>query len=334
MITLPHPSPAAPFTARAFLLVALVAGCGAHLQNEPAPAPPAVVPVLEGDVIGEAGEPIQGALVSASSHFDLEEPDPAYDERTDARGHFRFVRLPPGRYGVTATCAEHAAAYGGVIDVAASGGAARVVLHVGGPNAAVEGTVRDEKGAPLAGVRVLAPALSENENEVYVAHTDVRGHYLLRLPTKTGYFVVADARPRPRAYQRVEAASQVVDLHLGAVPAPRPDDGVIASWLRGHAMPLTGGRELDEAGARAFGAIVVRRRGRGSKTSPIQSKAALSSGSTLGATTAACSTTSSSWEAALPASLLRSPSAARASAFSSATRVRDAMPPRCTSTTS
>src|SRR6185437_13987331 len=27
-------------------------------------------------------------------------------------------------------------------------------------------------------------------------------------------------------------------------------------WLRGHATPLTGGRDLDDAGARAFGAIV------------------------------------------------------------------------------
>jgi erythromycin esterase len=116
--------------------------------------------------------------------------------------------------------------------------------------------VLDENGAPLAGVRVLAPALSENEHEVYVAHTDARGRYLLRLPTKSGYFVVADAPPRARAYKRVEPASQVVDLRLGAVPAPRPADDVIAAWLRAHATPLAGGRELDDAAARAFAAIV------------------------------------------------------------------------------
>lgn len=212
--------------------------------------------MLEGDVLGPAGEPVPGALVSATSRFDLDDSDPAHDERTDARGHFRFTKLPPGRYGVTATCADHAAAYGGVVDVAASGATARAALRVGGPSASIEGTVRDEKGAPLPGLRVLAPALSENENEVYVTHTDARGHYLLRLPTKVGYFIVADAPPRPRSYKRAEPVTQVLDLSLGVPPAPRPADDVIAAWLRANATPLSGGRDLDEAGARAFGALV------------------------------------------------------------------------------
>lgn len=245
-----------PVFARIVVLATLIAGCGAHALNERAPAPPAVVPVLEGDVVGADGAPIPGAIVSAASHFDLDDPDPAYDERTDARGHFRFARLPGGRYGVTATSAQRAAAYSGVIDVPADGHTAHVVLRGGGGGAVIQGTVGDEKGAPLADVRVLAAALSENENEVYVAHTDARGHYLLRLPTTYGYFLVADARPRPRTYQRVEPAAQIVDLRVAAAPAPRPPDDVIAGWLRAHATPLAGGHDLDEAGARAFGAIV------------------------------------------------------------------------------
>jgi erythromycin esterase len=243
-------------TVRLFLLAALVAGCGPRLPDRLNATAPSVVPVIEGDVVGQAGEPIPGALVSASSHFDLLESEPAHDERADSHGHFRFAKLPPGRYGVTATCADHAAAYGGLLTVASGGPAARVELRVGGPSAAIEGTVRDERGAPLAGVRVLAPALSENEHEVYVTYTDVRGHYLLRLPTKYGYFVVADASPRPRSQKRVEPVSQVVDLALAAPPAPRPSDGAIAGWLRAHATPLAGDRDLDEAAARAFGAIV------------------------------------------------------------------------------
>jgi erythromycin esterase len=256
MTVVPDSPSVAPHAARLILLATLAAGCGAPLQNGNEPAPIPVVAALEGDVLGAAGEPIPGALVSASSHFDLDTSDPAHDARTDARGHFRFTTLPAGRYGVTATCADRAAAFRGAINVAVGAATAPVVLHVGGPSAVIEGTVRDENGAPLADARVLAPALNENENEVYVAHTDARGHYLLRLPTTSVYFVVADVPPRPRAYKRVESASQIVDLRLDAVPAPRPDDAVIAAWLRAHASPLAGGKELDEAGARAFSAIV------------------------------------------------------------------------------
>lgn len=257
--------PARLFEARSVLLAAIVAGCGAQPLNGGATgsptttavpsATPAAAPALEGDVVGESGEPIAGALVSAASHFELDESDPAYDEKTDAHGHFRFAKLPPGRYGVSATCPDHAGAYGGMITVSPGGETAHVVLRVGGSGAVIEGTVRDEKGAPIAGARVLAPALSENEMELYVAHTDAAGRYLLRLPAAMGYFVVADSPPRPRSYRRVEAASQVVDLRLAAPPAPRPADDVIAGWLRAHATPLAGGPELDEAGARAFGAI-------------------------------------------------------------------------------
>jgi erythromycin esterase len=241
------------------LLAALTAGCGARPGAAADPAPPVVAPAsqaaIEGDVLGPAGEPIAGALVSASAHFDLDEPDPAHDARADARGHFRFTGLPPGRYGVTATCADQAAAYGGVVTVAPGGAPARLTLRVGGPDAAIEGTVRDERGAPLPGARVLAAAMSENEGDVYVAHTDAAGRYLLRLPTKTGYFLVADASPRPRANRSIEPVAQVVDLQVGALPAPRPADEAIAAWLRARATPLPTGRDLDAAGARAIGAI-------------------------------------------------------------------------------
>ncbi len=237
------------------LLTGMLAACSAPLSPPGHEAPAAASAAIEGEVLGPAGEPIVAALVSVSSHFDLTTSEPGHDEMTDARGHFRFVGLPPGRYGITATCAAQAAGYGGLLTVTSSDPTAHVTLRVGGPSVAVEGTVTDERGAPVVGARVLAPALSEHENEVYVARTDARGHYSLRLGRDNGYFVVVDAAPRARVSRQIEPIAQTVDLRLAAPPAPRPADAVIAAWLRAHAVPLVEARELDEAGSRAVAAI-------------------------------------------------------------------------------
>jgi erythromycin esterase len=239
----------------AFFVVALASGCAWHRVAPDTPRLSVAQPILEGDVVGPSGVPIAGALVSLSSHFDLMTSEPAYDVTADAQGHFRFMTLPPGRYGVTVTHAEHAAGYGGIVDISRIA-ASPLKLRMGHAGIVVEGRVLDEHDKPIANARVQAPALSENEHEVYVAHTNAEGHYVLRLPTEYEFFVVADAPPRPRVHQQIDPKNQIVDLKLGPPPAPRPSDAAITEWLRKSATPIAGDREMDEHGANAFRAIV------------------------------------------------------------------------------
>jgi erythromycin esterase len=247
------------------LVVILLAGCEApvreHVWVAPSPgaAPaefPAVVAV-EGNVIGAAGEPIAGALVSACGRFDPQLPDPGHDVLSDAQGRFRFTALPPGRYGMTATSGRGSAAYAGVVVVpSADGSANRLVLKLGAPGVKFEGGVRDDKGAPLPGARVLAAAFSENEGETYVARADEQGRYLLDVPRTQRYMLAAGAGLRLRASQQVEPTSQVVDFRLDPLPAPRPSDDAIRAWLHEQATPLSGALELDAEGSAALSAIV------------------------------------------------------------------------------
>lgn len=255
------------------LLACLLVGCGVRGGDPKAAAPTGGVALhagagvgrgaasetiaIEGRVVGPAGQLVAGALVSASTQFHPQLPDPGHEVFSDRAGEFRFVDLPPGRYGMTATAPRMGAAYGGVVVVPALDGAPHpVVLTLGQPGATFRGTVRNEKGAPLAGARVLAAAFSENEGETYVAHADAHGRYSLSLPPTQRYMLAADSGPRPRASQRVGPASQVVDFGLDPLPAPRPNDGAIRAWLRGHATPLPDAPELDAGSAAAINAIV------------------------------------------------------------------------------
>ncbi|HVZ36725.1 MAG TPA: erythromycin esterase family protein, partial [Polyangiaceae bacterium] len=82
------------------------------------------------------------------------------------------------------------------------------------------------------------------------------GHYWLELPASHEYLLVADASPRPRSARQVSACSARVDFQLGPLPAPRPSDAAIATWLKERAVPLARGTELDAAGARAISRLV------------------------------------------------------------------------------
>lgn len=245
------------------LLVGLLGGCEAPVREHAATvASPTAAPdepvAVEGEVIGPAGEPVAGALVSACGRFDPQLPDPGHDVLSDGQGRFRFKTLPPGRYGLTATSARAGAAYAGVVVVSSAGGStSRVVLELGAPGAIVEGFVRDDTGAPLPGARVLAAAFSENDGETYVAQTDAQGRYRLDLPPTQRYMLAADAGLRQRASQQIDPISQVASFRLDPLPAPRPGDDVITAWLRQRATPLPDARDLDAAGSAAFNAIVA-----------------------------------------------------------------------------
>lgn len=205
-----------------------------------APAPP-VAHTLSGTVRGPDGAPARGALVALITHFDLEylgDPPEVPSTLTDAAGHYHFTTIAPGSYGVTATLPGAAATYGGVHEIK-SDTRLTVDMALGGESFTVTGTVRDAGGAPVPGARLLAPRLSENVGDVFVAFADPAGRYTLTLPAKFGHFVVVDAPPRPRAYQQITPRPQVVDFRLDPPPAPRPPDGEIRAALARGAIPLT-----------------------------------------------------------------------------------------------
>lgn len=111
-----------------------------------------------GVVVTEMGEPMANALVSAWSHFDLETADPAYDTTSDSQGRFALA-LPPGRYALTATTTERAAAYSGVFTLSASSSpSSRMTLRVGakGTGRIVAGSVRGPDGREVANPRAIA----------------------------------------------------------------------------------------------------------------------------------------------------------------------------------
>jgi erythromycin esterase len=211
---------------------------------------------IEGYVVGPAGEPIAGALVSASGRFHPQIPDAGHEVFSDEQGRFQFGDMRPGRYGMTAT-SRAGAAYAGIVIVSSANTSPRhVVLRLGDVGTTFQGVVLDEVGAPLARARVLAAAYSENEAETYVVHADSQGRYLINLPGGQRYMLSADAAPRPRASQQVEPVSRVVDFRLDPLPAPRPTDKAIRQWLHEQATSLSDASELNPVDAAAFNAIV------------------------------------------------------------------------------
>jgi len=141
------------------VVVALVGGCTSPPSRTPPMHATAVVPepapAVQGDVVDSNGQPVAGALVSAWSHLNLDVADPAYDETSDEHGRFHFLSLPAGRYAVTATFPGKTGAYHGGVDVVPNEPPIHVSLHLSGAATTIEGTIRDETGAPARGARVI-----------------------------------------------------------------------------------------------------------------------------------------------------------------------------------
>jgi erythromycin esterase len=196
---------------------------------------------VSGRVVDAAGKPVDGALVAVIPHFELI----AWDETTvpiavtsSGGGHFRVAGVPPGRYAVTAHAPGVAGGRGGMVTIERGGAPAEVTIKIGGPGFLVNGTVTDAAGAPVGGAIIQAVRFSENEGDIYVALTDARGRYALTVPGGIPYLVVVDAPPRPRFHRQIEPAASTVDARLDPIPAPRPADDVLRSWLQANAVAL------------------------------------------------------------------------------------------------
>ena len=150
----------------------------------PAPiaAPPADT-ALEGLVRSEAGQPVPGALVAVRAPsarlrttFGDRPVRLAATATTAADGRFRLTGLPAGSLVVSATHAEHAAAYvREVVTTPARAATCEIVRPP--PRFTLSGQVNDSGGGPIAGARLL---VTGTWDAVFAVVTDAQGRY--RLP--------------------------------------------------------------------------------------------------------------------------------------------------------
>jgi hypothetical protein len=178
-----------------FELPASAIGCSAVAEHaEYAASDPA--PVVEERLLSlrlGAGGSIEGAVVDArgaglpSFSVGIESFSPARGQRfdgvpprtfEDARGAFRWDKLAPGRYVLTASAPGRSAARSGVVEVVAAAPTrgVRIVVGVGGT---VTGRVFDERHAPIAGVDLRFDAVSSVLDSSAATRTDESGQYRL-----------------------------------------------------------------------------------------------------------------------------------------------------------
>lgn len=107
-------------------------------------------------------------------------PKPTKSGKTDAEGRTQIPGLMPGTYRIRASAPTYATATRGGVLLAPDAAAApvRIVL---GPGHALEGAVTDEKGAPVAGVNVIAAVGNDWSIglDKWSSTTDAKGGYRL-----------------------------------------------------------------------------------------------------------------------------------------------------------
>ncbi|HZL21537.1 MAG TPA: carboxypeptidase-like regulatory domain-containing protein [Polyangia bacterium] len=136
---------------------------------------------VEGQVLDEAGGPLEGARVLVGSGAAA---DPAgFYALTDAGGHFS-VAVPAGSYRLTASAPGHGSARVSV-EVPATGAPAAVEIRLVRAEAVLEGLVRDADGRPLSRARLLVwprdpPAGGTAESSpIGSGSADIGGHFRL-----------------------------------------------------------------------------------------------------------------------------------------------------------
>lgn len=103
---------------------------------------------IDGIVVDERGQPVEGALLEADGHAPPFAD--AFGIETNAEGRFHFGATPAGRYLLTVEADGYAPAH---VQVVAPSSSVRVVLQRGAP---FKGRVLEADGSPVKGVRVSA----------------------------------------------------------------------------------------------------------------------------------------------------------------------------------
>ena len=219
---------------------------------------------VEGVVVDERGNrmPAFSIGIESSSTANGSGARPGTRNFESTAGTFRWDKLAPGRYVLTATAPGRPPTRSDPVDIA--GGVAtrdvRIVLPQGG---SVTGRVYDERHVPLAGVDLRFDAVSSVVVSSAEAKTDEAGHYLLG-GAPAGPFTLrvqkAGFRPRLLSGLRVDARGMLTeDITLadangaggfdfggiGANLAQERDGISLASVLPGEAAERAGLRAGD-----------------------------------------------------------------------------------------
>lgn len=222
---------------------------------------------IAGSVVSAAGAPsAAGTLVNAVAAETGSRPRQV---RADAQGRFAFDDLEPGRYVIWARQGAWVGFHSEPLPLAL-GDQARGVDVALRRAATVTGRILDDRGAPIAGVRIrLLPsprsdlgfgsgqgsAISARDGRYTIAGV-LAGQYRLRAEA------AARAPGETREIAVSDGADQILnaDLRLGAAPGPgrgrdaggRPafirghvrwHDGAPAAGVRVHWLPARGGRD-------------------------------------------------------------------------------------------
>jgi protocatechuate 3,4-dioxygenase beta subunit len=150
---------------------------------------------VEGVVLDPTGTRVAGASVGLSPRLMAWDPAATRVDfptlavtTSDAAGIYRFDRLPPGKYGVSATAKGFAAAYRAPLEVDGHERVTGFDLHLAPDGLALSGKVTDSGGGPIAGARVVAIGSRFGERSpdasgirLFGSRADEAGHYLMTL---------------------------------------------------------------------------------------------------------------------------------------------------------
>lgn len=118
---------------------------------------------IEGRVLNDRGEPVNGATVDALT---VPSDDLPTSAQADAHGQYRMGPVPPGRYQLLARTDGHVPLDAPEHQILA-GTKTKHDLHLARA-ARLTGRVRDDKGLPLAGVSITAVSLAGGRDELTV----------------------------------------------------------------------------------------------------------------------------------------------------------------------
>lgn len=217
---------------------------------------------LRGVVTDAGGAAVEGATVIAFTGDSEEEP--VFFAKTSRDGTFRFDRLPPGAWRVSASSVAGLALGGEPIALRGPDDHAEKRLQLEPATHVLSGSVGDELDAPLRGVTVTVNEVSERPGSRFGVVADARGAWHIGISTNAPYVVAATAPGRGQYYQRVSpGAESATPITLAPPAADRPDDATLTAWLAAEAKPLAGATprsgldDLDPIGKMIGGARII-----------------------------------------------------------------------------
>ena len=181
---------------------------------------------IEGVVKGPDGKGVADAMVAATP----EQPNALSDGqraaqvvRSDAQGRFRFMDLPAGAYGATATAPGLSGAFLGHLAVPADGALKDIAFTLPKGGTTFEGRVIVPGAKLPAGTQVYALRESQDAGDIFYAGLDGDRYRLTMGPGRYTFVVSAPGWESPRKPRSAPSASPRLDLHLfpekGSEPA-------------------------------------------------------------------------------------------------------------------